>query len=1577
MTLALYGKSKRRQGSLLLLGVFAVFVALLAGLTLRQDSAEALDLSSANGTWGAIVVSDDASCVAGVGTNEIRWGDAGESCGALTERSGYRWDSGAAVAPITPGASFLLGKFTHFNHPIDSGGAPSTVPLALPLVFANPAQNVNLNVNFGHHETPNGANPCAYTGAGIDNSNGCADRVQLPNIGDQQFTVGGTTYVLEFTGFRPLDGDTCSATDPGGSSVDTFYTKEDAANRACIYAQLTVVRTVRVIKLADGSNTGTFGGTITPGGPTAADDAFSVSLTGSGNSAADVNTVTTDAQVVKETTLSADWSLVGYYVAADPNGDYNCSGSESYTKDGDNATTVPQGEGNYAVCIKNTKAAPSTPKLTIIKDVISGTGQDPQDFTFTVTQWLGGLSFSTAGISPTSFTLDDDGDATLSNTQVVTLPSIGGGDDWYRITEGSVSGWTLDDIVCTGQSVQFDSFGSRYVKVTSNTQEVTCTFKNKRPTIIVKKVVTGAGADAAQLFTANIINEDDSEGTLNGAQFSQNVPYVHGFGGNSSSDDFNIYEVSLPTGYALTGKKLVDGNGACPAADGAWDAIDPNDNPNRVRIDNLGNNTKTVCFRNAYTASTRTIRVVKVTDTVVHAGGTFSGAISPGGVDAANQTWSQTLAANAGDTNPGESNVTSQTEQTVSEDAPPANWASAGFAVVADAGVAPYACTGDETYSAGPAVVPAGAGNYVVCVKNNYTPPARNLTICKVVEGNGDLVVRNGQFKFDYYAAGSQTSNVAISASEPNPDQAPGAAGTKVCTTQPIPMPTDKQLTVTEWTGVRPAGWDTNANDAAGYPKVQLGDGAISSNGTINIPAGTSDVTVTFYNREKLPTKNVTFQKYICDTLGDVARNDGDGGVDQVGMPSISAVGGLSAQLNQTAAPVGGSTAVTPSNDGRGDCHLWGSDLTKYPEETGDWQMVIYDTSRSNLLQTVNIPQGGSTSVQLLDSVLLETLKASSDGARVEEELRDGYGFGALKCYTDHLNQDNWEWLDFNPGGIPSGDVYCIAYNVPADKEIVIEKRFIGAESWGEGDIPTFTFTNPSITPVCKPVLNSSNDHVYIVCTVPYDWNGTVSETPPAGWKDVTDTDLCLRQEEGQLAGALVQPVTLAPDFVFCNQPVGDVVIVKYENVPPATTQNWTFSGTLPGAPVGLSTTGTTNDTDVQQTTLSNVPAGSYTLAELQGQGVCESGDTSSDYQTRGLVQVDGSLPSAGAVNAAPIIGSNDLNVTVQKGTTTYVVFGNQGCGSVLSAANLQVFKYSDPAANFSGTTELAGWTISITGTAGAANGQNFSEDTVLGNGAFFGGIPDGTYTVCETPKAGWAVVGSKYNLVDQAGVCRTGVVANLDQTTVVKFYNQPRVNIEVNKTEISLATPAGGPGAGWSFTLTGCNITPQVAVTGANGKATFSDLPPAVGCTYTVTETVKSGWSAINPVQVTAPTAAGQTAVLNFTNVKIEVCTNCVTIVTPTPTPPTPTATATPKPSETPTSPTATPETPTQKPTEEATAGARTPGPGQTPIAPSTGNGLLGSGPAGVNMLLALVGLLAISLGTTILALGRKSSRR
>ncbi|HQZ86418.1 MAG TPA: THxN family PEP-CTERM protein, partial [Actinomycetota bacterium] len=225
-------------------------MALLTGLMLRQDSASALTLGSANGKWTAVGGGPD--CVSGLNSNEVRWGDAGYSCGPVANRSGYRWDGGPAVT-FSAGTSFLLGKFTHFNNPI-SGDPATSATLSLPLVFTDPVQNVNLSVIFNHHETSNDGS-CEY-GTNNGSGNNCADRVKLPNLADQQFQVGDNLYKLEFTGFRPLASDTaCLASDPGGSEVDTFYTKEATTNRACIYAKLTF--TAPVVSVAKTAVNGT------------------------------------------------------------------------------------------------------------------------------------------------------------------------------------------------------------------------------------------------------------------------------------------------------------------------------------------------------------------------------------------------------------------------------------------------------------------------------------------------------------------------------------------------------------------------------------------------------------------------------------------------------------------------------------------------------------------------------------------------------------------------------------------------------------------------------------------------------------------------------------------------------------------------------------------------------------------------------------------------------------------------------------------------------------------------------------------------------------------------------------------------------------------------------------------------------------------------------------------------------------------------------------------------------------------------------------------------------------------------
>lgn len=126
---------------------------------------------------------------------------------------------------------------------------------------------------------------------------------------------------------------------------------------------------------------------------------------------------------------------------------------------------------------------------------------------------------------------------------------------------------------------------------------------------------------------------------------------------------------------------------------------------------------------------TRTIRVMKVTGTANHPAADFSGTISPGG----DTSFSVSLAANAS-VSAADDNVVSDQAQTVTETTLPADWANAGYYVQAASGNTLYTCTGSETYTnvGGAAAVPSGNGGYTVCIKNTYTAPSRTLRVVKV-----------------------------------------------------------------------------------------------------------------------------------------------------------------------------------------------------------------------------------------------------------------------------------------------------------------------------------------------------------------------------------------------------------------------------------------------------------------------------------------------------------------------------------------------------------------------------------------------------------------------------------------------------------------------------------------------------------------------------------------------------------------------------------------------------------------------------------------------------------------------------
>jgi hypothetical protein len=105
-------------------------------------------------------------------------------------------------------------------------------------------------------------------------------------------------------------------------------------------------------------------------------------------------------------------------------------------------------------------------KITIIKDTVPDAAQD---FHYT----------TTGGLTPSSFDLDDDADATLSNTQVYNQVTPGS----YTVTEGGINGYVLTSLTCsatgTGSSGAQHAVGSFQADiVVGNAGDVTCTYVN-------------------------------------------------------------------------------------------------------------------------------------------------------------------------------------------------------------------------------------------------------------------------------------------------------------------------------------------------------------------------------------------------------------------------------------------------------------------------------------------------------------------------------------------------------------------------------------------------------------------------------------------------------------------------------------------------------------------------------------------------------------------------------------------------------------------------------------------------------------------------------------------------------------------------------------------------------------------------------------------------------------------------------------------------------------------------------------------------------------------------------------------
>jgi plastocyanin domain-containing protein len=162
---------------------------------------------------------------------------------------------------------------------------------------------------------------------------------------------------------------------------------------------------------------------------------------------------------------------------------------------------------------------------------------DAQDFSFTA----GG------GLSPSSFSLDDDSNPTLSNTRTFADVQVGSG---YSISQTLPSGWALGNATCDdGSPVSNIDVGAG--------ETVTCTFTNDRrgTIVVVKDAVPNDAQDfsftaGGGLSPSSFSLDDDADGTLSNTRTFDDLPAGSGY---------SVAE-SLPSGWSQASATCDDGS---------------------------------------------------------------------------------------------------------------------------------------------------------------------------------------------------------------------------------------------------------------------------------------------------------------------------------------------------------------------------------------------------------------------------------------------------------------------------------------------------------------------------------------------------------------------------------------------------------------------------------------------------------------------------------------------------------------------------------------------------------------------------------------------------------------------------------------------------------------------------------------------------------------------------------------------------------------------------------------------------------------------------------------------------------
>ena len=279
-----------------------------------------------------------------------------------------------------------------------------------------------------------------------------------------------------------------------------------------------------------------------------------------------------------------------------------------------------------------------------------------------------------------------------------------------------------------------------------------------------------------------------------------------------------------------------------------------------------------------------------------------------------------------------------------------------------------------------------------------------------------------------------------------------------------------------------------------------------------------------------------------------------------------------------------------------------------------------------------------------------------------------------------------------------------------------------------------------------------------------------------------------------------------------------------------------TLSGTdYNGNPVLETTTTSTINGVLGSYTFSMLNPGTYTLTETPPAGYVDGQDAAG---------TDGGTVGPPGTNAISNINLDPSDVGGDNATGYN--FADYQTGSLSGT------KYVDSNDNDVDNSEpgLGGVTITLTGTNGAGNAVDLTTTTASDGSYSFTGLAPGTYTLTETPPAGY--VAENGDVGSLGGTAGTAVVSGITVTsgetgTGYNFAEYQTTSLSGIKYIDSNGNDADNsePGlAGVTITLSGTNgmgnSVLQTTTTAANGSYSFTGLAPGL---YTLTETPPAGY--------------------------------------------------------------------------------------------------------------------------------------